>query len=238
MSYTVFLFNKNKEYIAELSNGLGTRNFSVHLVTSIKELESKAISNPPQAIILDINNNSEQADAIELCAEIRKNKIFEQTILVVYSPFTEDYIQIECFKAGADNYFTKPMRIKLLVSRINALLKRVKNINTDVGEHIIRLSNQIIINTEQYSIFKNDEHIFLPRKEFEILLLLTTKPGKVFTRDEIVQNVWKKEHQNIGRTIDVHIRKIREKLGNDIIKTIKGVGYKMEESLLKESVLA
>lgn len=238
MSYTIFLFNKNKEFIAELNNSLSTHNFSAYPVSSIKELELQALANPPQAIVLDINSNTEQADAIELCAEIRNIKMLEHTILIVFSPFTDDYIQIECFKAGADDYFGKPMRTKLLVSRINALLKRVKNVNSEKSEHIIQLSNQIIINTEQYSIIKNDELVFLPRKEFEILLLLTTKPGKVFTRDEIVNTVWKKEYKNIGRTIDVHIRKIREKLGNDVIKTIKGVGYKMEESLLKESALA
>ncbi|MCL4815027.1 MAG: response regulator transcription factor [Flavobacteriales bacterium] len=236
MSYTVFLHNKNIDSLSELSNHLIANGFNVFSVSSIKEAEKQVVPHSSYVFILDISTDAEQADAVEQCIEIRKKEIFNNTILIVYSPNIEDYLQIECFKAGADDYIKKPIRVKLMVSRINALMKRIKN--TAQVEHLIHFSNQMVINAEHYSILKNNEFIFLPRKEFEILLLLTTKPGKVFSRDEIVQTIWKKEYKQIGRTIDVHIRKIREKLGDEVIKTGKGVGYKLEEDLLSKSVLA
>ncbi|NUM49995.1 MAG: response regulator transcription factor [Flavobacteriales bacterium] len=236
MSYTIFLYNKNTDSLFELSNNLMANDFNIFQISSIKEANEKALLHPPHLFILDIFSDADQTDVVEQCIEIRKKEIFNNTILIIHSPNTEDYLQIECFKAGADDYIKKPIRTKLLVSRINALLKRLKN--TTQEEHLIHFSNQMVINIEHYSILKNNEFIFLPRKEFEILLLLTTKPGKVFSRDEIVQTIWKKEYKQIGRTIDVHIRKIREKLGDEVIKTVKGVGYKLEEDLLNKSVLA
>lgn len=236
MSCTIFLHNKNTETLRELGNNLISAGFNVLPVESIEEAEKKVTPHYPHVFILDIFSDADQTDVVERCMEIRNKEIFNNTILIIYSPNTEDYLQIECFKVGADDYIKKPVRTKLLVSRINALLKRLKI--TTQKEHLIHFSNQIIINTERYSILKNNEFVFLPRKEFEILLLLTTKPGKVFSRDEIVQTIWKKEYKQIGRTIDVHIRKIREKLGDEVIKTVKGVGYKLDENLISKSVLA
>ena len=232
MSSTVFLFNKNKTLLNELNNDLASQGFTVHSVSSFNEAETLSQEIYPQALIIDITNDTEQAEAIDLCSEFRKCKFLEHTMLIVLSPNNEDYIQIECFKTGADDYIIKPIRTKLLARKINALIKRVKNSNEEKLAHIVRLSNKMEINTERYTIEKDNELVFLPRKEFEILLLLTTKPGKVFTREDIVYNVWKKEYKQIGRTIDVHIRKIREKLGDDIIKTVKGIGYKIEENTL------
>ena len=137
----------------------------------------------------------------------------------------EEYSQVAGFDAGADDYITKPIKPKLLVSKVKALLRRLKSDEKSTETLIIA---DIEINREEYKIIKNNKEIILPRKEFELFYLLATKPGKVFKREEILDKVWGNEVIVGGRTIDVHIRKLREKIGEDLFKTIKGVGYKFE----------
>ena len=138
----------------------------------------------------------------------------------------EDYSQVAGFDAGADDYITKPIRPKVLVSRVKALLRRNVKESEPVG-NIER--GDLLINLEKYQVFRDGNVVEMPRKEFELLHLLASKPGKVFSRDSIMDRVWGSEVVVGGRTIDVHIRKIREKIGDERIKTIKGVGYKFEE---------
>ena len=146
-------------------------------------------------------------------------------IITFLTARSEDYSQVAGFDAGADDYITKPIKPKLLVSKVKALLRRLKS-----DEHTSETLNVggIEINREEYKIIKDNKAIVLPRKEFELFYLLASKPGKVFKREEILDKVWGNEVIVGGRTIDVHIRKLREKIGDDLFKTIKGVGYKLE----------
>jgi two-component system, OmpR family, alkaline phosphatase synthesis response regulator PhoP len=175
----------------------------------------------PHLILLDIM--MPEMDGIEACEKIRKIPALEHVIIAFLTARGEDYSQVAGFDAGADDYITKPIKPKVLVSKIKSLLRRLKNeeeqdTSTTIGD--------IVINREEYVVFKNGEKIVLPKKEFELFSLLTSRPGKVFKRETILDTVWGNEVVVGGRTIDVHIRKLREKIGDDYFKTIKGVGYK------------
>ena len=166
-----------------------------------------------------------EMDGMEACENIRKMPELSNVIITFLTARSEDYSQVAGFDAGADDYITKPIKPKLLVSKVKALLRRLKH-----DEHSSETLNVggIEINREEYKIIKDGLEIVLPRKEFELLYLLASKPGKVFKRGEILDKVWGNEVVVGGRTIDVHIRKLREKIGDDFFKTIKGVGYKFE----------
>lgn len=176
----------------------------------------------PQLIILDIM--MPVMDGIEACRQLREMSEFKNTIITFLTARNEDYSQIAGFDAGADDYISKPIKPRVLISRIKALLRRYNELKPDQN---ITLGD-IVIDREKYLVYKNKVAISFPRKEFELLSLLTSKPGKVFTRDDILSRVWGDDIVVGDRTIDVHIRKIREKLGDDSIKTIKGIGYKFD----------
>ena len=176
----------------------------------------------PDLIVLDLM--MPKLDGIYNCRELRKREEFKNTIIIFLTARDEDYTEITSFEAGADDYITKPIKPKVFISRIKGLLRRVQ---VEAVNEIIQLQD-ITIDKTRYVIIKNDVEISLPKKEFELLSLLASKPGKVFTRDEILNKVWGNETIVGDRTIDVHIRKIREKLGDNSIKTIKGVGYKFD----------
>ena len=164
-----------------------------------------------------------EMDGIEACEKLRKIPELSQTVITFLTARGEDYSQVAGFDAGADDYITKPIRPKVLISKVKALLRRLKDEEEQVDK--IKLGN-LVINREEYKIKLGSEEMVLPRKEFELLALLASKPGKVFTREDILDNVWGNEVVVGGRTIDVHIRKLREKIGNEKFKTVKGVGYK------------
>jgi two-component system alkaline phosphatase synthesis response regulator PhoP len=166
-----------------------------------------------------------EMDGIEACENIRKIPELQDTIITFLTARSEDYSQVAGFDAGADDYIAKPIKPKVLVSKVKALLRRLKD--DSKTSSTLNVGN-IEINREEYKIINNGKEIILPRKEFELFYLLATKPGKVFTREEILDKVWGNEVVVGGRTIDVHIRKLREKMGDDFFKTIKGVGYKIE----------
>ena len=178
----------------------------------------------PDLVLLDVMMPG--MDGIEDCEAIRTNPDIASTLIAFLSARGEDYSQVAGFDAGADDYITKPIRPKVLVSRVKALLRRNVKESEPVG-NIER--GDLLINLEKYQVFRDGNVVEMPRKEFELLHLLASKPGKVFSRDSIMDRVWGSEVVVGGRTIDVHIRKIREKIGDDRIKTIKGVGYKFEE---------
>ena len=175
----------------------------------------------PHLIILDVM--MPEMDGIEACELLRKNPDLSDTIITFFTARGEDYSQVAGFDAGADDYITKPIKPKVLISKVKALLRRLKDKNE--SSEIIKVGD-IVIDREEYRIIKGKEEIVLPRKEFELLSLLASKPGKVFKREDILDSVWGNEVVVGGRTIDVHIRKLREKIGDDSFKTIKGVGYK------------
>jgi two-component system alkaline phosphatase synthesis response regulator PhoP len=163
-----------------------------------------------------------EMDGIEACELIRKDPNLKDVVITFLTARGEDYSQLAGFDAGADDYITKPIKPKVLVSKVKALLRRFKD--EEVSD-TVKIGN-LVINRDEYKIVLKGIEIVLPRKEFELLSLLASKPGKVFKRDEILDKVWGNEVVVGGRTIDVHIRKLREKIGDDCFKTIKGVGYK------------
>lgn len=175
----------------------------------------------PQLIMLDVM--MPEMDGIEACEQIRQIPALEDTIITFLTARGEDYSQMAGFDAGADDYITKPIKPKVLVSKVKALLRRFKD-DTETS-NVVKIKD-LIINREEYKVIKEGEELVLPRKEFELLSLLASKPGKVFKREDILEQVWGAEVIVGGRTIDVHIRKLREKIGDKSFKTVKGVGYK------------
>jgi len=179
----------------------------------------------PDLIILDIM--MPEMDGVEVCRQLRSEPIFNNTVVAFLTARDEDYSQIAALDVGGDDYITKPIRPRVLVSRVNALLRRSgRKEESDQAEVIV--AGDLKIDKEKILVFRGEERIELAKKEFELLSLLVSKPGKVFTREEIFNKIWGTDVIVGNRTIDVHIRKLREKLGNDYIKTIKGVGYKYE----------
>ena len=179
----------------------------------------------PDLIILDIM--MPEMDGVEVCRQLRSEPIFNNTVIAFLTARDEDYSQIAALDVGGDDYITKPIRPRVLISRVNALLRRSARKDSDESGEVIQ-AGDITIDKEKVLVIRGQEKIELAKKEFELLSLLASKPGKVFTREEIFNKIWGTDVIVGNRTIDVHIRKLREKLGNDYIKTIKGVGYKYE----------
>lgn len=176
----------------------------------------------PNLIIMDVMMPN--MDGIQACENLRADEKFNDTIIMFLTARGEDYSHVAAYEAGADDYVTKPVKPKVLVSKVKGLLRRFKKVN-DNDINIIE-HNDIKIDKEKYKVYISGKTLVLPRKEFELLYLLASKPDKVFKRDKIMENVWGGEVIVGDRTIDVHIRKLREKVGDKYIKTLKGVGYK------------
>ena len=203
---------------------LSQEGYSIVTATNGKEAIAMAKKEHPQLIIMDVM--MPEMDGMEACENIRKIPELSNTIITFLTARSEDYSQVAGFEAGADDYISKPIKPKLLVSKVKALLRRLKGEETKNLETLT--VGSIIINREEYKIIKDNIEIVLPRKEFELFYLLASKPGKVFKREEILDKIWGNDVIVGGRTIDVHIRKLREKIGDDYFKTTKGVGYKFE----------
>lgn len=199
----------------------------VHQVNSGSSALQLALKLKPDGIIMDIQ--LKETDGIELCRMIKSRKEIANAFVLFYTKQSEEYVQIAGLNAGADDYIIRPVRQRILQSRIRALSKRRLVSKLEEVEPIISHGN-VSINREQYKVLMDDNLILLPRKEFELLYLLAEKPGKVFSRRELSNQIWGENDVVKGRTIDVHIRKIREKLGNQSIKTIKGIGYKWKDA--------
>lgn len=188
----------------------------------VKAIE-QAKKHSPQLILLDIM--MPEMDGIEACRNIRSLPEFKDTFIVFLTARSEEYSEVSGFNVGADDYIAKPIKPRILVSRINALLRRNKQ-EADRDERL-KISD-IIIDREAFLVFRGEEKFVLAKKEFELLYLLASRPGKVFNRDQILKSVWEDSVIVTNRTIDVHVRKLREKLGNGYVGTVKGVGYKFE----------
>lgn len=189
------------------------------------EAIKKAKQLKPELIILDVM--MPELDGVEVCRELRSMPEFNNTIITFLTARNEDYTQIAGLDVGGDDYITKPIRPRVLVSRLNALLRRKRQGDGGEGGKIIKVGD-LVIDKEKVLVYKDENAIVLAKKEFELLCLLVSKPGKVFTREEIFSKVWGSDVIVGNRTIDVHIRKLREKIGMAYIKTIKGIGYKFE----------
>jgi len=218
----ILLVDDEPDILEIVSYNLSAEGYEVFTAKNGVEGVAKAKKKQPHLIIMDVM--MPEMDGIEACEMIRNTPGLENTIIAFLTARGEDYSQVAGFDAGADDYITKPIKPKVLVSKVKALLRRLKEEKKEVDE-IVKVGN-IVINREEYKIVNNGEEIVLPRKEFELLSLLTSKPNKVFKREVILDKVWGNEVVVGGRTIDVHIRKLREKIGDDHFKTVKGVGYK------------
>lgn len=218
----ILLVDDEPDILEIVSYNLINEGYQIFTATNGLEAIEKAQKINPHLILLDVM--MPHMDGIEACEKIRGIKGLEDVIIALFTARGEDYSLLAGFEAGADDYITKPVKPKVLIGKVTSLLRRVKDNNTEV-DNIAQVGN-ITINRDEYYIQKNKEKIILPRKEFELLSLLASKPGKVFNRETILETVWGSDVVVGGRTIDVHIRKLREKIGDDYFKTIKGVGYK------------
>ena len=217
----ILLVDDEEDILEFLSYNLKKEGFGIvtanNGISALKKLEKSK----PDLIILDVM--MPEMDGIEVCEKIREQVNFDDVLILFLTARSEEYSELAGFSAGADDYITKPIKPKLLVSRVNAILKRKRKKKNDGPIEI----GDIHINKSNHKLLYLNNEIHLARKEFNLLYYLMTVPGKVFTREEIISTIWK--DAIVGdRTIDVHIRKIREKIGSQHIKTIKGIGYKFD----------
>lgn len=219
----ILLVDDEPDILEIVSYNLSNEGYQIITAANGKEAIQKAREELPQLIIMDVM--MPEMDGMEACENIRKLPKLANVIIAFLTARGEDYSQVAGFEAGADDYITKPIKPKVLVSKIKGLLRRFKEEQNNVDTLNV---GGIEINREEYKIIKEGQEIILPRKEFELFYLLASKPSKVFKREEILDKVWGNEVIVGGRTIDVHIRKLREKIGEELFKTIKGVGYKFE----------
>ena len=219
----ILVVDDDLDIIEILKYNLSNSGYFVKSASNGIKAIKKAKKFLPDIILMDVM--MPEMSGIEACSEIRKIDQLHNTIIIFLSARSEDYTQISAYDAGADDYISKPVKPKILLKKISNIAKKIKLEKTH--PKILDLGS-LKINREEYLVIKNKNEILLPRKEFELLFLLGTKPEKVFTREEIMNKVWGTLVVVGDRTIDVHIRKLREKIGEKYIKTIKGVGYKFE----------
>ncbi|MBL0912387.1 MAG: response regulator transcription factor [Bacteroidia bacterium] len=220
----ILLVDDEPDILEFLSYNLAKEGYEVFTANTGKEGLEIAKKVRPDLVILDVM--MPEMDGIETCRELRQNNDLKNVLVAFLTARGEDYSQIAGFDAGADDYITKPIKPRVFVSRVKALLRRS-------GEEVSKEDNMLSlgdlkIDREKYLVYYGETEMQMPKKEFELLYLLASKPGKVFNRDEILRSVWGQEVVVGDRTIDVHIRKLREKLDDKFIKTVKGVGYKFE----------
>lgn len=220
----ILLVDDEADILEFLSYNLKKEGYNVFTANNGKEAVTVAKKENPDIIILDVM--MPDMDGIETCREIRELPGLRDVMIAFLTARNEDYSQIAGFEVGADDYINKPIKPRVLISRIKALLRRSGNVDATTVEKVEM--GGIKIDRERYLIVQDGNEINLPKKEFELLALLASKPGKVFTRESILDKVWGGEVVVGDRTIDVHIRKLREKLGEDFIRTVKGIGYKFE----------
>jgi len=214
----ILLVDDEPDILEILSFNLSNEGYKIFTAENGKEALDVAVKQLPDLIILDVMMPI--MDGVETCERLRMDKRFKDTLIMFLSARGEDYSQVAAFESGADDYVTKPIKPRILNSKVKAMLRRFVNQEANI------VIGELLINAEEYTVFKDDKEISLPRKEFELLYLLASKPGKVFKRIKIMEAVWGSDVIVGDRTIDVHIRKLREKIGNDFLKTVKGVGYK------------
>lgn len=221
--YTLLLVDDEPDILEFVSYNLKKEGYNVLTANNGEDGLEMAKEHIPHLILLDVMMPG--MDGIETCDQIRKTPELSGALIAFLTARGEDYSQVAGFDAGADDYITKPIKPKVLTSRIKALLRRHNHTSKNSS---IQEFDKLTIDLDKYQVKLKDKKLDLPRKEFELLTLLTSRPGKVFHRDEILDKIWGNEVVVGGRTIDVHIRKLREKIGDKYIKTVKGVGYKFE----------
>lgn len=221
----ILIVDDEPDILDFLSYNLVKEGYEVFTASNGQEGIKVAEREQPRLIILDIM--MPKMDGVEVCRQLRSKPEFEHTIITFLTAREEDYSQIAALDVGGDDYITKPIRPRVFVSRIKALLRRSARAQEEEAPNELRVAD-LIIDRDRVTVTQGEKVIELAKKEFELLLLLISKPGKVFSREEIFNKVWGTDVIVGNRTIDVHIRKLREKIGDHYIKTIKGIGYKFE----------
>lgn len=216
----ILLVDDEPDILEILDYNISAEGYQVKRAKNGLEALAKAKDWNPHLVLLDVM--MPEMDGIETCEQLRKNPSLSELVIVFLTARSEDYSQVAGLEAGADDYITKPIKPKVLLSKIKAILRRFK---ADSSKNYFEIGD-LTVNREEYNVVYKGQVLDLPRKEFELLSLLASKPQKVFEREEILDKVWGNEVIVGGRTIDVHIRKLREKIGDKHFKTIKGVGYK------------
>jgi two-component system alkaline phosphatase synthesis response regulator PhoP len=220
-SIKILLVDDEPDILEIIGYNLTSGGYQVYTASDGLEAIEVAKKELPSLIILDVMMPN--MDGIEACEHLRQIPELSDTIITFLTARSEDYSQVAGFDAGADDYIAKPIKPKVLLSKVKGLLRRT---SIDKKQNDSLSIGNLLINRDEYKVVRDGVELMLPRKEFELLFLLTSKPGKVFTRDEILNTVWGNDVVVGGRTIDVHIRKLREKVGDKSFKTVKGVGYK------------
>ncbi|MEJ5963412.1 response regulator transcription factor [Pedobacter immunditicola] len=222
----ILIVDDEPDILELVEYNLKKEGYQVYVASNGQDGISVARKVHPDLIILDIM--MPKMDGIEACRLMRSIPEFKNTFMVFLTARSEEYSEIAGFNVGADDYIAKPIKPRALVSRINAILRR--NVSSDdISENKVEIGD-LVIDREAYLVFQNGNKVVLAKKEFELLYLLASKPGKVYTRESILKNIWEDSVVVTNRTIDVHIRKLREKLGENYVSTVKGVGYKFELS--------
>lgn len=222
----ILIVDDEPDILELIEYNLKKEGYQVFLASNGQDGIAVAKKVHPDLIILDIM--MPKMDGIEACRLMRAIPEFKNTFMVFLTARSEEYSEIAGFNVGADDYIAKPIKPRALVSRINAILRRNAS-GDEVSDNKVEIGD-LVIDREAYLVFKDGEKVILAKKEFELLYLLASKPGKVYTREAILKNIWEDSVVVTNRTIDVHIRKLREKLGENYVATVKGVGYKFELS--------
>ncbi|ACU04726.1 MULTISPECIES: response regulator transcription factor [Pedobacter] len=222
----ILIVDDEPDILELIEYNLKKEGYQVYLAGNGQEGITIAKKVHPDLIILDIM--MPKMDGIEACRLMRAIPEFKNTFMVFLTARSEEYSEIAGFNVGADDYIAKPIKPRALVSRINAILRRNSSTD-DVSDNKVEIGD-LVIDREAYLVYQNGQKVVLAKKEFELLYLLASKPGKVYTRESILKNIWEDSVVVTNRTIDVHIRKLREKLGETYVATVKGVGYKFELS--------
>lgn len=222
-STKILIVDDDPDIIEILTYNLSNEGYNVKSAVNGIEALKKAKKFIPDIILLDVM--MPEMDGIEACSNLREIESLSKSMIIFLSARGEDFTQIAAFDAGADDYINKPVKPKILLKKISSISRRILSENNNTSKIIV---GSLVIDRESYSVTLEKDEIALPRKEFELLYLLASKPGKVLTRDEIMFKVWGTQVVVGDRTIDVHVRKLREKIGEKYIKTIKGVGYKFK----------
>lgn len=218
----ILIVDDEPDILELIEYNLKKEGYQVFLAHNGQEAVTEAKRSLPDLIVLDIM--MPKMDGIEACRIMRTMPEFKNTFMVFLTARSEEYSEIAGFNVGADDYIAKPIKPRALVSRINAILRRNAPAE-DITDNKLEIGD-LVIDREAYLVFQKGVKVVLAKKEFELLYLLASKPGKVYTREVILKNIWEDSVVVTNRTIDVHIRKVREKLGDDVISTVKGVGYK------------
>ena len=220
----ILIVDDEPDILELIEYNLKKEGYQVYSARNGQEAVAEAKKTLPDLIVLDIM--MPKMDGIEACRIMRTMPEFKNTFMVFLTARSEEYSEIAGFNVGADDYIAKPIKPRALVSRINAILRRNAP-PEEITDNKLEIGN-LVIDREAYLVYKDGVKVVLAKKEFELLYLLASKPGKVYTREVILKNIWEDSVVVTNRTIDVHIRKLREKLGDDCVATVKGVGYKFE----------